>query len=130
MARFRRARGVVFSGSGEGEFYVNLYARSFEEVLGYRPYPGTLNLRLLDGSRDRLVEGLRPLIVHPPQIRGYKLYEVRCYEAFIRDYPVYIVVPKVTMYKSDVVEIIARERLRDRFSLKDGDVVEVEVVFD
>lgn len=125
----RKFRGRVFSGSGEGEFYVNLYAREFEKAIGYRPYPGTLNLLLLDRmSRDSLLAGLRPIVVRPPSIAGVKLHEVYCYAALIHGYEVYVVYPKATRYGNSVVEIIARDSLRRKFNLQDGSVVEVILV--
>ncbi len=41
-------KGKVFSGLGEGKYYVSLqgYKKQFEEKLGFTPYPGTLNLRI------------------------------------------------------------------------------------
>ena len=93
----RRTRGVVFSGRGEGSFYVSIYARSFEEVLGFRPFPGTLNIRL------------------QADIERFNAWDV------------FIVRPKITHYRSDVVEIVSKEYLRGELKIKDGDVVEIEV---
>ncbi|KUO93898.1 MAG: riboflavin kinase, partial [Caldivirga sp. JCHS_4] len=43
-------RGVVTTGLGEGGYYMSLegYRRQFTSKLGFDPYPGTLNVRLLD----------------------------------------------------------------------------------
>jgi CTP-dependent riboflavin kinase len=45
-------KGTVFSGRGKGRHFVDLpWARKqFQEKLGFNPYPGTLNLRLLKKS--------------------------------------------------------------------------------
>jgi len=53
-------QGFVFTGLGEGAYYLQIpyYARKFEEKLGFKPYPGTLNIRLT--GRDQV---LRRLIV-------------------------------------------------------------------
>lgn len=43
-----KLEGYVVSGLGEGAFYMSLegYRKAFEKVLGYVPYPGTLNIKL------------------------------------------------------------------------------------
>jgi len=40
--------GSVFSGFGEGAYYVTKggYREQFSEKLGFTPFPGTLNIRL------------------------------------------------------------------------------------
>lgn len=129
----RRTRGVVFSGRGEGSFYVSIYARSFEEVLGFRPFPGTLNIRLqADIERfNECLERAGGVVVVPPKIEGAKLGEVLVFKArLIRGFDswdVFIVRPKITHYRSDVVEIVSKEYLRGELKIKDGDVVEIEV---
>ena len=48
-------RGNVFSGLGEGKYYISrtLYMQSFVSKLGYKPYLGTLNLRIQTNDSDR-----------------------------------------------------------------------------
>ena len=125
-----RLRGRVFTGLGEGEFYVNLYARQFERALGYKPYPGTLNIKLVPGSVEewrRVITTHNCIIVEPPQIPGTRLARVKCYEASLRGVRVHIVVPDISAYDETVVELIAPESLREKLSLRDGDLVEVVV---
>ena len=42
--------GIVVSGMGEGAYYMSLdgYRKQFKERLGFEPYPGTLNVKLVD----------------------------------------------------------------------------------
>lgn len=60
--------GRVFSGVGEGSFYVSLYSKKFLEKLGFRPYPGTLNLRLVNDVEafNSCLSMARYIIVEPP----------------------------------------------------------------
>ncbi|MEM4500973.1 MAG: DUF120 domain-containing protein, partial [Thermofilaceae archaeon] len=48
--------GRVFTGLGEGAYYIQIpfYMRQFEEKLGFKPYPGTLNLKLI--RRDEVLK--------------------------------------------------------------------------
>ncbi len=41
--------GTVFTGLGEGAYYIGResYRQQFVEKLGFDPYPGTLNLKLV-----------------------------------------------------------------------------------
>jgi len=62
-------KGIVFSGVGEGEFFVNLYADNIKRTLGIVPYPGTLNLRIKDNveSFNESLRSLRPIVIEPPK---------------------------------------------------------------
>ena len=44
--------GAVVSGIGEGKYYMSLpdYKAQFKTILGFEPYPGTLNIRLAHAS--------------------------------------------------------------------------------
>jgi len=48
--------GVVFTGLGEGAYYVSRegYRRQFVEKLGFDPYPGTLNIKRTHYGRDTM----------------------------------------------------------------------------
>ncbi|MDK2384601.1 MAG: DUF120 domain-containing protein, partial [Candidatus Korarchaeota archaeon] len=79
-------RGVVETGRGEAELYVNLYAREFERYLGFRPYPGTLNIRLHEdyaSRRRKLLSCLKPIVIPPPPVMP-GLAKVYCYHAVLR----------------------------------------------
>lgn len=117
--------GTVFSGRGEGEFYVNLYARNIYRVLGIRPYPGTLNIRLSGESirKNRELLGSRPVFTVEPPMEGYG--RVYVWPGFIKCTRVYVIRPEKTVYREDVVELIAEDNLRELLGLRDGDLVRV-----
>ena len=52
--------GKVFSGLGEGAYYISLsgYKKQFISKLGYEPYPGTLNLKLSSNLHKQFIENL------------------------------------------------------------------------
>jgi len=126
--------GRVFSGLGEGAYYVSLpqYQQQFEEKLGFRAYFGTLNISLL--SRDSVgnLHLLRKLA--PVEIEGFK-NEKRTYGgakaigATLNDTePVALLFVERTQYDNSVVEVIAENYLRGKLGLKDGDRVKLSVV--
>jgi len=125
-----KVRGIIFSGLGEGEFYVNLYAKNFRKALGFTPFPGTLNIRIIEKDVEKLNSRLRkvdPIIILPPSIPGFKLGKVYLFRASLFDIDIYIVRPEYTVYKGDVIELISQEHLRKKYALKDGDIVDITV---
>jgi riboflavin kinase len=124
--------GVVFSGLGEGRYYVSLegYRKQFRERLGIDPYPGTLNVRVskeemtikrrLDAEDGILIEGFKT--------EDRTFGEVKAFKCKVNGVDAFIVMPKRTHHMSDVIELIAEKKLRDELNLKDGDKVEIEVV--
>lgn len=95
------------------------------ERLGFSPYPGTLNLKVPEGERDKLraldhggswiepAEGFRRGRVFKALIMGMIQGGV--------------VRPEVAGYPEDLIEVLAPLPLREALGLKDGDEVEVEV---
>ncbi|NLV27279.1 MAG: DUF120 domain-containing protein [Methanomicrobiales archaeon] len=123
--------GTVQSGLGEGAYYMSLvpYANQFQDLLGFTPFPGTLNIKLTPGSiiqRKRLSGG-KWLTVQGFESEGRTFGEVRCLPCFIRDIPCGIIIPGRTHYPEELLEIVSPEGLRKKFSLEDGDEIAIEV---
>jgi riboflavin kinase len=126
-----RLPGTVESGLGEGAYYMSLrqYGEQFEKILGFAPYPGTLNLRLSPVAVQRrkrltladwyLVEGFVS--------EGRTFGQVRCLPCMIGSTPCGIVVPGRSHYPDALVEVISPVGLRRELSLQDGDEVVIEV---
>lgn len=125
--------GKLFQGLGEGGYYIGLdgYKNQFSKLLGYEPFPGTLNIKL-ESSIDveqkrqlRLREGLR--------IEGFengtRTYGgATCYNAVVNGkHRAAVLVIDRTHYDDTVLELISPRHLRKELVLKDGDEVVVEV---
>ncbi|MEM1578634.1 MAG: winged helix-turn-helix domain-containing protein/riboflavin kinase [Archaeoglobaceae archaeon] len=124
--------GIVFSGLGEGRYYVSLdgYKKQFREKLGIDPFPGTLNLRVPReeiGIKKRL-EAEQGIKIDGFTAENRTFGEVKAFKCKVNGISAFIVMPKRTHHLSDVVEIISDKKLRDTLGLKDGDTVEVEVM--
>jgi len=121
-------KGEVFSGSGEGTKYVELpwVKEQITTELGFTPYPGTLNIKLAEKDiiLKNLLKKLKSVEILPEEgfCRG------RCFKAFFRDIKCAIVLPEIAEYPKNVVEIVAPVNLREKFCLKDGEMVEVKIV--
>ncbi|MEN2999841.1 MAG: DUF120 domain-containing protein [Acidilobaceae archaeon] len=124
----RSFAGRVFSGLGEGGFYVSIYARRFREALGINPYPGTLNLRLEDpAALSGCLRLFQPLRIAPPEIPGTRLGGVLVYGVELEvapDIQAFLVRPEITAYKEDVAELLSQEHLRSALGLQDGSRLE------
>ncbi len=128
----RPFNAIVFSGLGEGEFYVSIYAKRFREKLGIIPYPGTLNTRIRDPREvevfNKCLKRADSVYIEPPVIPGAKLGAVYAYRAEIEGLDAWIVRPVITAYKGDVVEFISEQYLRGILFLEDGDNIRFRIV--
>jgi riboflavin kinase len=122
--------GTVFSGMGEGRYYVSQpgYMRQFAEKLGFEPYPGTLNLRVReeDQADVRLLEASPFILIEGFTGEDRSFGPVKCFLGTIGGKAEgALIFPVRTHYSGDVVEIISVEYLRRLLHLKDGDAVRV-----
>ena len=120
-------KGTVFSGKGEGRQFIELpWVKSqIEEKLGFTPYSGTLNIRLTKetSKNKKLLENTKNFKIYPE--KGY------CTGLLIKSrldrLDCAIILPQMTHYPSDVLEVISKVCLRDRLKILDGDAVTVSV---
>jgi riboflavin kinase len=128
--------GTVTDGMGEGKHYTSLagYQRQFQEQLGYRPFPGTLNVEI-DGetaARRGHIETLDgvPIVEWEDEERTYDA--ATCYSTEIHAHgksfdQAHILIPDRTHHDDRVVEVIAPVKLRDALSLESEDEVVLDV---
>ncbi|ASI98470.1 DUF120 domain-containing protein [Thermococcus celer] len=121
--------GEVISGIGEGAYYVKQYSHLIKEYLGFDPYPGTLNVRVLFPKTvfDALC-GVRPVILPGFTKEGRTFGDVKAYRVRIDGMEGAIVIPSRTVHPPKIAEIVAPVYLRKELGLKDGSRVRVEVV--
>jgi riboflavin kinase len=124
-------KGKVFSGSGEGAEFIKLpwVSKQVVEKLGFIVYTGTLNVKLIAESVviKKSLKNARAIEISP--IEGF--CRGRCFLAyFMQDLKCAIIVPEVENYPEDVIEVVASVNLREKFKLKDGDMVEVRIMLE
>lgn len=120
-------KGRVASGGGGGSYFVNLpwASTQFREKLCFLPYPGTLNVQLSPESAiGKLRKSKKGVKIKPPP----NFCESRCFKALVMN-KVWgaVLVPDVSNYPNDLLEILAPVNLRATLGLKDGMKVEVVV---
>ncbi len=93
---------------------------------GFTPYPGTLNIKITEKNfvLKELAKKVKPIEISSRQgfCRGV------CFRAFLQGTECAIVLPEIAGYPEDVMEIVAPVNLREKFGLKDEEIVEVKVV--
>lgn len=125
--------GTVFSGLGEGAYYMSLkgYREQFLKKLGFEPYPGTLNIRVdhqFLKEREKLNEFREFAIRIEGFSDGVRTYgSLWCYHALINDIRGAALIIERSHYDISVLEVISQHKLRDELELKDGDRVRVSV---
>jgi len=125
----RKLKGIVFSGTGEGEFYMSQegYEKQFNEILGFIPFPGTLNVKVKEEEAKKFIEGYKNTVfIREFRANGRSFGGLRCYEVKIKGIDCALIIPDRTQYKRDVVEIISKEKLRKRLGLNDDDSIVIE----
>ncbi|MFB6470782.1 MAG: DUF120 domain-containing protein [Vulcanisaeta sp. AZ3] len=124
-----RLVGTVTSGLGEGSFYMSLegYVKQFTEKLGFKPYPGTLNVKLKpEYIRYKLYLDALPGIYIEGFSNGARTYGgVKCLKASVGGLPAAVLVIERTHHGPDTIEVISPYKLRDKLNLKDGDEIEI-----
>ena len=123
-------RGVVTSGLGEGAFYMKQrgYKDQFRRKLGYEPYEGTLNLRASDEELSKL-DILREepgILIEGFTDGGRTFGGAKVFLATVKGVECAVVIPLRT-HHVDNLEVIAKNHLRTKLDLADGDAVEVDV---
>jgi riboflavin kinase, archaea type len=122
--------GTVVSGANEGAHFLGLgWVRdAIRRIAGFDPYLGTLNVHILDADallRWREIRKAAGVSLTPPdpQSCGGRLLPALV-EGQIR---AAVVIPDVTRYGDDVLEVIAPVRLRTHLGLRDGDRVKLTI---
>jgi len=129
--------GSIVSGMGEGAYYMSLegYRRQFKKNLGYEPFPGTLNVRLVD---QIYMTSRRELGTHPASVfiegfsDGTRTYGwAKCYRARIDDGKVIdkaaVLVLERSHHDETMLEVIAPVSIKQAAGLRNGDRIKIRV---
>jgi len=120
--------GIIFKGLGEGAYFMSMqhYQKEIKNKLGFKAYPGTLNLKVSKNQADLLKK------TSPIKIAGFKSNNktfggADCYKAKIKKIQGAIIIPHLTKHKN-IIEFIAQIHLKSELKLKDGDTIKVELL--
>lgn len=121
----REMSGKLFKGIGEGEYYIKEYSQKIKEVLGYKPYPGTLNLRVKENDVKSFLSDIKPVIIKGFRTKQRSFGDIIAYRILLGGLEAAIVIPERTLHREGVVEIVGQPCFRTALNLKDSDNVKV-----
>ena len=126
-------RGKVATGLGEGRYYISRdgYRKAFSRILGFDPYPGTLNVEVepLDREKVAEVKDLPGQLIAEFESEGRTFGAVKCFRARILDTEAAVIFP-LRSHHTNVLEVISPRTLREALSLVDGSDVQVRIALD
>jgi len=120
--------GFVISGTKKGGYFISqkYYSEQFKEKLGFKPFPGTLNIQIQE-------ENLEQIAKIPTEeigiIQGKKGFgEVKYIKASLNgEINGALIFPVKTQHPQDILEFIASENLREKLNLQDGELVNLDI---
>ena len=135
----RTMTGIIFSDLGRASAFMALdwVQAALRDALGFNCFPATLNLRPKGEQDARLWEAVRTEstgVALPSPEGGYcsaRLYPVEIHTGGSRpDDKIKgaVLLPDVSGYPKDKIEIIAPVRLKDAYGVQDGDALTLEFV--
>ena len=123
--------GIIVSGAGEGAYFTQIdwVLRQCDEKLGFKPYPGTLNLEISNeflASVESLEHETGVELISPDS----RFCNARVFPVLIGDITGAVILPeeKVRVHPKNIIEIIAPLNLKASLNLDDGDAVTVVFV--
>lgn len=117
-------KGKVVKSFGRGARFVEIYSEKLGFLLGFEPFPGTLNLEVDLLERDEFISALRPLTLDSFEIDNQSYGIVVCYKVLINnEIKGAIVVPKKTTHNKNIIEVIAPVELRKYYKLSDNSFI-------
>ncbi|MBI3089061.1 MAG: CTP-dependent riboflavin kinase [Candidatus Tectomicrobia bacterium] len=122
-------RGTITLGLGEAVKFTQIdwVQEQCEEKFGFRPYPGTLNLRVRGEhlERWRRLRNAAGVLVVPPNA---EFCNSKGFPVHIGSVRGAVIFPMVAGYPEDVIEIMAPVHLKETQGWSDGECVSVTFV--
>ena len=120
--------GFVISGTKKGGYFLSqkFYSEQFKEKLGFKPFPGTLNIQIQEENLEQIAKIPEDEI---GIIEGEEEFgTVKYIKASLNDtINGALVFPVKTQHPQDILEFIAQENLREKLNLKDGELVNLYI---
>ncbi len=129
MSNKQVLKGRVVSGAKKAAFFTQLdwVLQQCLEKLGFKPFPGTLNIEILpesilDVESIQKEKGIE--LVPPDQIHsGFCTAQVLPVSIGMANAAIIIPSEKVRIHGKNIIEVIAPMSLKDALNVNDGDIV-------
>ena len=103
--------------------------RQFIQKLSIDPYPGTLNLEIVDPESLRTFKALKVKMRIEITPEDPSFCSAKCHQVLIGSHlKGAIVFPLVEGYPENKMELIASQNIKEALSLNAGDMLEVEIL--
>lgn len=124
-----KVRGIVSSDVGESKLFTEIpwVRRQFMKKLDINPYPGTFNIAVLPEDREKLdvIKNTKGVEITPEDVN---FCSANCFPVVVNGTIMgAVIIPQVPGYPRAQLEIISSQHIKESLSLKDGDVVDIEV---
>ena len=121
-------KGIVTSGYGKGAYFLSqeFYKSKFNQKCGFTPFPGTLNISV----PDEYLEDIKKLKINCTNVIKAKegFGGVKYIKATLNnDITGAIVFPDKTSHEEHYLEFIAKDNLRKKLNLEDGDLALLKI---
>ncbi len=125
-------KGIITKGMGEGSYYTSLegYKKQFIEKLKFTPYPGTLNIKLVEDvyKNAKSILKMQPSIFIEGFSDDKRTYGwVKCYRASIDGIEGAVLILERTHHDDSILEFIAPVKVMDAINVDYGSMVTVRV---
>lgn len=117
--------GTVTKGMGKAKKFINMMQKSFYKKTNINLYSGTLNIKL---NKEYNLEP--DYIIKPKEYGGS--FNVQIQRCKVLGENAYIVRSEKNVksegdYGKDIIEIVSDTNFRDKYKLKDGDVIQITI---
>ena len=126
-----KIKGIIVEGLKEAGLFTHLpwVREQFITKLGINPYPGTLNLDVIDTEdmeKFRKIKKRKGIEIIPAE-PGF--CPAKCFHVLVcGEIKGALVIPQVPGYPESKLEIISPDRIRNVLPLEAGDLVSVEII--
>lgn len=120
--------GKVKSGLGKGKYYMSkdVYQQAFCDKLGFKPFPGTLNLDVNVEQRKEFESNGETLEIREVYEDGERLSNVDVTPCRIGNVECGLLRLEFTDHPESIAEVVAPVNLREKFNLLDEDKIKLE----
>jgi riboflavin kinase len=125
--------GYLVTGMGEGGYYLGQrgYRRQIVKMLGFDPFPGTLNLKMrssLETEARKQLDNFSGLIIEGFGDGSRTFGSLKCFRALINGkIQGAVILIERSHHDKSILEVLAPMDLRRQLGLRDGDKVRIRV---
>jgi riboflavin kinase len=123
--------GTITKGLEEGRYYLSMkgYKKQIKKLLGFVPYPGTLNVNIDEEElwKKRYLLQLEPVVIAGFRDRKRTYGDLYAYRCKLEGHSCALIVPLRTHHGPQILEVIGPYNIKKKLGKRDGDKVKVVV---